>query len=184
MLLTNTHTHTGLYTACVYHGDIGTGCLLLSMLGSSSPSPIGTQWNNHDNFAFMYYLSSGRMKGLHKLWVPLWCRLVSGAAISVVYSAPSPTDRPPRDHNWTSRCAALRGGPGLRASCRLPGRRGQLPEGLGGCSAFAVGQGLQTWGEGEGILNCNFSVETGMLNGRWRNILGSGKVNLQNVGVA
>lgn len=37
---------------------------------------------------------------------------------------------------------------------------------------------------GEGILNCNFSAETGMLNGRWKNILGSGKANLQKVGVA
>lgn len=37
---------------------------------------------------------------------------------------------------------------------------------------------------GEGILNCNFSVEIGMLNGRWKNILGSGKANLQKVGVA
>ena len=61
---------------------------------------------------------------------------------------PPPLDRPPRDHNWTSICTAPRGWPGLRASCRLPGRRAQLPEGLGGCSAFAMGQGLQTWGKG------------------------------------
>lgn len=185
MLLTHTHTHTHLIVHSLSVYIIKHPCSLLAIVHISelySPSPIGTQWNNHDNFAFAYHLSSGRMKGLHKLWVPLWSRATIWCTNLHCVFCPRPADGPPIDSNWTSTCRV----PAWPESLLSAARRGRAASRRAAVAIPHLQQG-KDYKQGKGgkeFSSCSFSFETEVLSGRWRSILGSDETNIQKVGVA